>query len=102
MKKNFVIVSQTLTKNGSYSVKLQHKSSTVSKSPLGDITRNSQRTFYVYLDEALPPDTEIDIDYTDTTATIEDYEFNIVTKEETWLDDNDQKITKTKSYLYPK
>lgn len=57
----------------------------------------------MYLDEALPTDTEIEIDYDNVaaTATIEEYKFKIVTKEETWLDDKDQKITKTKSYLYP-
>lgn len=103
MKRLFIIVSQNTTKNGSVSVKLQHQSSETTKSPLGDITQKHQRTFYVYLDEVLPPDTKIEIDYDNTngTATIEGYTFRIVTREETWLDKEDKKVTTTKSYLYP-
>lgn len=101
MKKMFVIVSQTPTTNGTFCIKLQHTASSTVKSPLGDITQKEQKTFYVFVDEALPFNTTIDIEYNDSTATINEFTFDIVVKEKTFLDDNDNKITRTISYLIP-
>lgn len=101
MKRTFVIVSQTPTTNGTFCIKLQHTASSTVKSPLGDITQKEQKTFYVFVDEQLPTDTEITIDYNDDTATINDFTFDIVVKEKTFLDDNDNRISRTISYLIP-